>query len=373
LPPAVPGATAPSELVSVGPGGLWVGPEGGPRVHYLFARRQRLDEVALFARTWAPFRQADATGELVFHGRGTVAASAAERRMIAEWTRLVAVEAADPTGPPWYGLAFAWHRGAAAGGVCDDLAVYLSGEVRAGSCGAGPEVSGRLSGERLGRLYGWLDGLKAFQDAGQQGSRADVLLERLIFAGRGDRQASAAEVAAIAAFAGALHRELTAGHPGATPQPAAASRALIAAMKPEPPLPPGRQAAEDAAAEELAAAEAEAPTPSPARPAFPVPDPNAESEDTHDADMAAPAPPGAAAQPAPGATPPATLPLRQVPQSSSPGVTPPPPPSSPPPAASRKTPSRARPPAAAQEPSAPPPGPPPPGPPPPGPPAPPAG
>jgi hypothetical protein len=350
--------------VSVGPGGLWVGPEGGPRVHYLFARRQRLEEVELFARTWAPFRQADATGELVFRGRGTVSPRAAERRMIAEWTRLVAVEAVDPTGPPLYGLAFAWHRGAAAGGICDDLAVYLSGEVRAGSCGAGAETSGRLAGDRLERLYGWIDGLKAFQDAGQQGSRTDVLLERLIFAGRGDRQASPAQVVAIAAFAGALHRELTAGHPGATPPPATA-RALIAAMTPEPPLPPGRQSAEDAAAEELAAAEA--PAPAPARPAFPVPDPNAESEDTHDADMAAPAVPGAAAQPAPSPTPPAAVVTPwQAPQSPSPNATPQsppsgPPPSGPPPAASRKPP-RSRPPAAAQEPSPPPPGQPPPGP-----------
>jgi hypothetical protein len=357
VPPAEqarPPAAVPSQRVSIGPGGLWVGPDGGPRVHYLFARRQRLEEVALFARTWAPFRQSDASGELVFRGRGAAPASAAERRMIAEWARLVAIEAADVAAASPYGLAVAWHRGAATGGVCDDLAIYLSGEVRAGSCGAGDEVSGRLAGERLERLYGWIDGLKAFQDAGAQGVRADALLERLIFAGRGSRRASPAELAAIEALAGTLHRELTAGRSGVAPlPPGGVPGGLAAALAAKPPLPPGRHNRMDTApvAAEPPAADSGAPVPAPVRPAFPVPDPTAESEDTHDTD--APAPAGAATpQPTAAAPPPAPAPppAASAPQRS---------PAAPPPSAGQRKPPRSRAPAPPEESEPPPPPPPP--------------
>ncbi|MBV8203081.1 MAG: hypothetical protein JOZ15_20900, partial [Acidobacteria bacterium] len=290
--PAEPGSTAPRERVSIGLGGLWIGPENpadGPRVHYLFARRRRSGDLAELARSFAPFqlfaageggeqagddgsvrapvgapqmesteapsqgadtsygsqagsaeassRGADTSyGSIVFNGRGAAQASPAERRMIAEWTRAATIEAAgEGGGQSPYGLAFTWHRGAVAGGVCDDLAVYLSGEVSAGSCGAGAELGGRLAGERLQRLYGWVDGLAAFQDAGEQGVRADALLERLVFAGRGRRPASREDVAAIEAFAGALHRELTA--PGA----AAAEAAVpgVTQRRPAPATGPG--------------------------------------------------------------------------------------------------------------------------------------
>ncbi|HEY6323563.1 MAG TPA: hypothetical protein VJA16_18635, partial [Thermoanaerobaculia bacterium] len=219
------------QRVTIDLGGLWLGPDDpreGPRVHYLFARRRRTEDLAQFVRDYAPFQASD----LVFRGRGTVQASAAERRMIGEWTRAVAVEAVGDAGSPSpYGLAFAWHRGAATGGVCDDLVVYLTGEVRAGSCGAGAEVGGRLAGERLQRLYAWVDGLAAFQDAGEQELRAGALLDRLIFAGRGRQRASPGEIAAIEAFAGSLHRELTATAPApAVEGPAATPIAAVAAV-----------------------------------------------------------------------------------------------------------------------------------------------
>jgi hypothetical protein len=257
--PAAPGGPEPRERVSIGLGGLWVGPENpedGPRVHYLFARRGRSDDLSQLVRAFAPFRLPtpgsegrEQDGELTFRGRAAAEASPAERRMIAEWTRAVAVEAAGDGGSSsTYGLAFTWHRGAVAGGVCDDLAVYLSGEVSAGSCGAGAEIGGRLAGERLQRLYGWVDGLGAFQDAGEQGVRADALLERLIFAGRGRRAAAREDVAAIEAFAGALHHELTAAGPGApeaaavaAPRPPASGpRRPTAAASGVPPAAGGR-------------------------------------------------------------------------------------------------------------------------------------
>jgi hypothetical protein len=256
---AAPGPGAlPLQRVTIDLGGLWLGPDDpreGPRVHYLFARRRRTEDLAQFARDYAPFQAA----ELVFRGRGIVQASAAERRMIGEWTRAVAVEAVGDAGSPSpYGLAFAWHRGAATGGVCDDLVVYLTGEVRAGSCGAGAEVGGRLAGERLQRLYAWIDDLAAFQAAGEQELRAGALLDRLIFAGRGRQRATPGEIAAIETFAGALHRELTATAPAPALEAPAATR-IAAAVVPKAALPPPREVATDAeaAADAETAADAE--------------------------------------------------------------------------------------------------------------------
>ena len=301
-PAAGPGpgpAAAPRERVAIDLGGMWVGPENpqdGPRAHYLFARRQRAEDLAQLVRDYAPFRvigQGDGArsggvvggsvgggggaAELIFRGRGAAQASATERRMIEEWTRTAEIEAVgvvdaasavnDVGAPSPVGLAFAWHRGAASGGICDDLVVYLTGEVRAGSCGAGSEVGGRLAAERLQRLYTWIDGFAAFQAAGKQELRAGALLDRLIFAGRGRQRATPGDIAAIEAFAGSLHRELTAA---ASPAPSLAATAIprtpAAARKAAPP-PPAERPEDAAPAAEAAAAPAEAvPAPSPPRP-----------------------------------------------------------------------------------------------------------
>jgi len=340
--------SAPLQRVTIDLGGLWVGPDDprqGPRVHYLFARRRRLEDLAQFVRAYAPFR----ASELDFRGRGAVQASAAERRMIGEWTRAVTVEAVGDSGSPSpYGLAFAWHRGAATGGVCDDLVVYLTGEVRAGSCGAGAEVGGRLAGERLQRLYAWVDGLAAFQDAGEQELRAGALLDRLIFAGSGRQRASPGEIAAIEAFAGALHRELTATAPAPTLE-APAGTQIAAAAVPKAAVPPPREVPADAAAADADAADAEANAASPPaepvkaprpprRPEANVPDepdeappPFAEEQPAAATAGAAPPAPGAAPPPpANGASPPRP-PSRKRPANVKPAPPPAPAPEAPPP------------------------------------------
>ena len=359
-----PGATAtpgpgavPLQRVTIDLGGLWVGPDDlreGPRVHYLFARRRRIEDLAQFVRDYAPFQ----ASELVFRGHGTVQASAAERRMIGEWIHAVAVEAVGDAGSPSpYGLAFAWHRGAATGGVCDDLVVYLTGEVRAGSCGAGAEVGGRLAGERLQRLYAWVDGLAAFQDAGEQELRAGALLDRLIFAGRGRRRASPGEIAAIETFAASLHRELTAAAPAPAVEGPAVTQ-IAAAAVPKAALPPPRavptdaEAPADAEAADAEAADAEAdassppaesvkaprPPRPPRRPEAKVPDEPDEAPPPFAEERPAAATPGAA-PPAPGAAPPppangaspARQPPRKRPVNATPAPTPAPEASPPPP------------------------------------------
>jgi hypothetical protein len=177
----------------------------------VFAQPEDAAELLRFACSLQPFVAAVEGETLTFRGSGAAEASAAESRMLAAWARQVAAEAASPES--CYGLAFSWHRGGPAGG-CDEVGVYLSGEVRARSCTWPDEVSGRLTAEALERIYGWFDALAPFQAVGEESFQIGTAQWRLIFAGRGRRQPSAAESAAVAAFGRGLHRELAARRSG---------------------------------------------------------------------------------------------------------------------------------------------------------------
>jgi hypothetical protein len=243
----------PRERVTIGTGGIAIGAIGAlgaaQQRLYPFPRRERAADVGFFAGTYAPFRARTADGELAFLGRGAAQAGETERRMILEWARLATLEAEAGPSASEVGLALAWHRGATSGGICDDLAVYLSGEVRAGNCFGGGEVRGRLEPERLARLYRWFDTLKPFQSQAEQGERSDLLLERLVFAGRGAVPSTPHDTGAMGAFASALYHQLTSrtsppaatGAPG-SPSPAAGSGDAVLASGSTP----GRAAAEPA-------------------------------------------------------------------------------------------------------------------------------
>jgi hypothetical protein len=125
----------------------------------------------------------------------------------------VAAEVAAGRSGGAYGMVFAWHRGGAVGD-CDDLSVYLTGEVRAGSCAWGEEMRGRLAPEVLARVDGWFDGLAPFQSGGEEGSGMGREPARLVFAGQGRKAATPPEMAEIRALAPALHRELAGRRPG---------------------------------------------------------------------------------------------------------------------------------------------------------------
>jgi hypothetical protein len=212
----------PVERVVAEPSGVAVGPLGEPLAHYLFVSSDRLQDLQLFVRTYAPFLVSSPRGEMAFGGRGTSKAGAAEQRMILEWARQAAAEVTAGRGGAVYGMVFAWHRGGAVGN-CDDLSVFLNGEVRAGSCswGEGAEVRGRLAPEQLPRLYAWFDGLAPFQEGSEEGTGQIREPSRLVFAGQGQKEAAPEEIAALRAFAPALFRELAARRPGATAQAAA--------------------------------------------------------------------------------------------------------------------------------------------------------
>jgi hypothetical protein len=230
----------PQELVLIGRGGALMGPAGGSLHRILFSSRDRAADLRFFVRRYAPFRMPVPGGELVFRGRGRARPRPVERRMIAEWARLVAAEAGGGRGSAAYGLVLAWHRGGSVG-ICDDMSVYLTGEVRASSCSWDEEVRGRLTPEALASVYDAFERLAPFQTGAGEADLAGGTESRLIFAGRGKVEASEAEIAEIQALAPALFRELAARRPAA---PAAASPPPSAEETPPkpagppPPVPP---------------------------------------------------------------------------------------------------------------------------------------
>jgi hypothetical protein len=239
----------PRELVRIGIRGVVLGPEGGPLVWKLFADPWRADDAWTFFRVYAPFRMKSGDGDLAFRGQGRVKAGPIERRMIFEWARQRAAEAAGGRGGADYGLVFAWHQGGPAG-ICENVVLYLTGEAVATACGWGREVRGRVAPGPLGLVYGWFDGLGPFQLGGEEASRQQgQLAARLIFAGRGARPSTSAQRADIQAFAASLFAELAARRRGAAPipsrllsPPGVGARGEVVLELPEKPPPPPRRA-----------------------------------------------------------------------------------------------------------------------------------
>ena len=238
----------PRELVRIGIRGATIGPADGPLAWKLFAESRRASDAWYFLNTYAPFTRSVPEGELVFRGRGKVKAGPVQQRMIFEWARQVAAEAAGSRAGAAYGLLTAWHQGGPSG-ICEDVVLYLTGEAVATACGWEQEIRGRLDPEQLGRVYGWFDRLQPFQIASgrNEDARTGVLETRLIFAGRGARVATEAEQAEIRSFGASLFAELAARRPNvpAPAQPGASENATPEAT-PAPPtrllLPPGAAA-----------------------------------------------------------------------------------------------------------------------------------
>jgi hypothetical protein len=210
----------PRELVRIGVRGVVIGPQGGPLEWKLFVEPRRADDAWYFLRLYAPFEMKSPAGDLAFRGQGRVRPGAAERRMILEWARQVATEAADGRGGAAYGLALAWHQGGPAG-ICEDVVLYLTGEAVATACGWESEVRGRLDPGPLAKIYDWFDHLQPFQTSGDEQDESPEpgrLEARLIFAGRGPRFTSPADQREIQSFAAALFAELAARRRGSVPQ-----------------------------------------------------------------------------------------------------------------------------------------------------------
>jgi hypothetical protein len=211
----------PRQRVVIDRAGVLIGPVGEPLVRKVFVEPERLQDLLYFLRTYASFRQRSAAGELAFGGQGRIKPGSVEQRMILEWARKVAAEVEGAPSTAAYGLVLAWHRGEAAGS-CDDVAIYLDGEVHASSCSREGESRGRLRPEALLRLDQWYDQLKPFQQTVGVEMGSSRVPVRLTFAGRGQRSPASADLAAIQQLAASLHRQLMQRRgDAAPPQPVA--------------------------------------------------------------------------------------------------------------------------------------------------------
>src|SRR5690606_16481296 len=131
-------------------------------------------------------------GIVTFNGAGSVTAAPAEQRMIAEWARQAALEAsAGRSGASW-GLAFAWPREGGIAGFCDDLTVYVTGQLFASSCKGQPAETfsaRRMTAEELEQVYTWIDEIAPFEYIQDDGAVADSMRVTLVFSGAGSTPA----------------------------------------------------------------------------------------------------------------------------------------------------------------------------------------
>jgi len=201
------------ETAEIGENAVLFGACDQPLMEGRFVLETRLEDLAYFTEKYMSFEAETAAGEVVFNGQGQVTATPAEQRMIAEWSRLVAQEAAAGRSGASWGLAFAWHREGGIAGFCEDVTVYLSGEAFASSCGGQePTTLGRvwLTSNQLTALYDWGDSLQPLEYEHIDPATADALTIRIVFTGAGERDATDADLQAIQELAQDILAQATA-------------------------------------------------------------------------------------------------------------------------------------------------------------------
>jgi len=166
------------------------------------------EQLADFAGQYAPFQAETSAGRVDFRGHGDTVATPAEQRMLAEWARMRADEAASGRAGAAWGLALAWSRQGGIAGFCDDLYVYMDGQVGAGDCRMGAAIASRtsrLDADELDVLYGLIDRLPSVQVSRGDPAVADAMFVNLVFSGRGTGLASDADQEQLLNFAADLY------------------------------------------------------------------------------------------------------------------------------------------------------------------------
>jgi hypothetical protein len=200
----------------IGTTGVAFGPCFGVLLGGIYGQPARQADIQEFAAAYAPFTAETPAGDVQFRGSGTRPATPAEQRMVAEWARLVALEAeAGRSGASW-GLVFSWHHEDGTEGVCADVTVYVTGDAYVATCAASlsqtlpqtlPQTLAhvRLDAAQLETVYGWLDTYAPAEWLGEQaGATETTPADRLVFSGGGTTVATPQLHAELAGFAAAL-------------------------------------------------------------------------------------------------------------------------------------------------------------------------
>ena len=162
---------------------------------------------------YAPFTAETIRGTIVFEGTGTVVASPAEQRAIAEWALERWREAECVYLPADAGLVLFWVEESPS--LCGGLWVYQTGLAVAFNCPR-TEVSGVgfLTATQMEQFYTWLDSGKRWniERAGQvEGKPVRVILDFPI-SDTGE-EATAEDIERVLQFAREVYVGLTAGDP----------------------------------------------------------------------------------------------------------------------------------------------------------------
>lgn len=183
-------AARPCQMVEVGKYGAAAGDCGGVLLQSPFTSAERVNELKAFINTYQSFTSETAAGEVTFTGQGDRTASTSEQRSIAEWSKIVYLEAVNGRSETATGTVFTWHREGGIAGFCDDLVVSRSGMASAASCKGTTGIflgDFRLNSTQLDQLYKYLDTYQTgeiYREDNPGG--ADDLKATLSFSGTGD-------------------------------------------------------------------------------------------------------------------------------------------------------------------------------------------
>lgn len=203
----------------IGDKGVAFGECNAPMIATSLNSEERQADFEYFAESFFPFQAETPAGKVIFTGNGTQKPTLSEKRMIAEWARLVYIEAISGRSGASYGIALAWHREGGIAGFCDDISVYLTGEVYATSCKSGAPTGlgrSRLDAAQLTQIYTWVDNLDEFEISQSDGEGVmDSLTTYLAFSGTGSQQPDEEVKEAILKFASELYAGFSPASAGA--------------------------------------------------------------------------------------------------------------------------------------------------------------
>lgn len=201
------------QAVLIGEEGVAFGECNAPMLTSRLTSQDRLADLEYFNKAFFPFQADTPAGNIVFTGLGTQKPTPAEKRMVAEWAQLVYKEAMAGHSGASSGLALAWHREGGFVGFCDDISVYLTGEINATSCKSGTATGlgrSRLDAAQLARIYDWVDNFSAFELSLSDGEDAeDSMTTYLAFSGAGETQPTEDDQQTILKFAADLYTGFT--------------------------------------------------------------------------------------------------------------------------------------------------------------------
>lgn len=198
-------------MMIIGTQRVALGRRGRPLIAAPLAVPARATELQDLLARYAPFQVQTPAGEIALRGVGSARATETEQRMIAEWARLVSLEARVGGEQPEAQVALVYTSSGGAAGLSDQIEVTRTGEVTATSWNDGnatPIARIKLTPDDLMRLYAWLDRIEPFFQESKQTRTSGPASISLDFRGSGVDEATDQDHAALQAWIDTLGARL---------------------------------------------------------------------------------------------------------------------------------------------------------------------